>query len=195
MREIYFNYKKVSEDDDYGGYYDVSDENGFIESIDPSELRITKKKYRKKGYRTLLFLSCEQIEEKECNENRITKKELINVFSEIIDFSKEIPEVVGWAVKHYETFYEPIIDDLELIQLVMNHLKHMIKTERFFEELQEISCDEDRKRLFRMAVDVLKKEYQSCHFKVIENSTDIVEKYLINQLSIVEFLEEIKKEI
>lgn len=193
MREIYFNYKKVSEDDDYGGYYDVSDENGFIESIDLSELRITKKKYRKKGYRTLLFLSCEQIEEKKYNENRITKRELFNVFSEIIDFSKEIPEVIDWAIKHYEVFYEPLIDDLELIQLVMNHLKHMIKTERFFEELQELSCDEDRKQLFRTAVGVLKKEYQASHFKVIENSADIVEKYLMNHLSIVEFLEEIEK--
>lgn len=193
MREIYFNYKKVSEDDDYGGYYDVSDENGFIESIDPSELRITKKKYRKKGYRTLLFLSCEQIEEKKYNENRITKKELFNVFSEIIDFSKEIPEVIDWAIKQYEVFYEPIIDDLELIELVMNHLKHTIKTERFFEELQELSSDEDRKQLFRTAVGVLKKEYQASHFKVIENSADIVEKYLMNHLSIVEFLEEIEK--
>lgn len=188
MREIYFNYKKVSEDDDYGGYYDVSDENGFIESIDPSELRITKKKYRKKGYRTLLFLSCEQIEEK-----RIKESELFYVFAKKIDFSKEIPEVVDWAMKRYQDFYESDIDDSELIHLVMNHLKHTMKTDCFFEELQELSCDEDRKQLFRTAVGVLRKEYQANHFIVPENSADIVEKYLMNHLSIVEFLEEIEK--
>lgn len=179
MGDIYFNYQRNFEND-YGGYYEVSNENGFLENIDPSELGTTRRKYRVKGFRTLI----------KSNENRITVSEIYAAFEKEISFAKNIPEVVDWAAKCYQDFYDSGISDLELIKLVLNHLKHVIKTAEFFEELKKFSYEEDRKRLLKTAACKLKEYYQSCYFKVSKNS-DIVEKYLTDHMSIVEFLEQI----